>query len=90
MRSGQVIHEEPLLPGAQPTMIGIPAIEGVGASEHLGENHVEGWKVRVDSLEELLRLILNAQGQVILRRPSDFRIDGQDAFALDVTPGIGQ
>ncbi|AFZ68624.1 hypothetical protein [Deinococcus peraridilitoris] len=90
LRAGQVIHEEPMLPGAVPALVGLPAVEGVGVNEHLGENRVEGWKIELNSLEELLRLSLDVQGQVVLRRPSDLRLNGQEAFALDITPGIGQ
>lgn len=90
MRSGQIIHEEPMVPGAQPVPVGIPAVEGVGEDEHLGQNELEGWKVEVRDLDALLNLIVSVQGQVAIRRPMDFMLGGRPAFVLDVTPGIGQ
>jgi hypothetical protein len=90
MRSGQIIHEEPMVPGAQPVPVGIPAVEGVGEDEHLGQNELEGWKVEVRDLDALLNLIASVQGQVAIRRPMDFMLGGRPAFVLDVTPGIGQ
>ena len=89
LRSGQVIHEEPMVPGAQPVPVGIPAVEGVGENEHLGQNQLDGWKVEVGSLEALLNLVASVDGQVAVRRPMDFLLDGRPAFVLDVTPGIG-
>ncbi len=89
-QSGQVIHESPLLPGAVETPVGIPAIEGEGAGEHLGENDVQGWKIALSSLEDLLRLVESVGGQVTIRAPRDFMLGGRPAFVLDVTPGVGQ
>ncbi len=91
MRAGQIIHDEPMFPEAQPTEVGMPAVEGVGEGEHLGQNLVEGWKVSVEGLAELLDLVSRVgAGQVTLRRPMDFMLDGRPAWVIDVTPGIGQ
>lgn len=90
MRAGQIIHDEPMFPEAQPTQVGMPAVEGVGADEHLGQSLFDGWKVNVDGLAELLDLISMVGGQVTLRRPMDFTLDGRPAWVIDVTPGIGQ
>lgn len=90
MRSGQIQHVEPMLPGAVPTPVGVPAVEGEGDGEHLALNHLEGWKIEVRDLAHLLQIMESAQGQVTLRRPINFYLGRQMAYILDVTPGLGQ
>ena len=89
LRSGQVIHEEAVVPRAVPAAVGMPAVEGVGAGEHLGLNDVQGWKIELNGLDDLLALVEEVRGQVVVRRPLDLYLRGRPAFALDVTPGIG-
>ena len=90
MRSGQIQHVEPMLPGAQPTPVGVPAVEGEGSGEHLALNQLDGWKIEIRDLPHLLQVMESAQGQVTLRRPINFYLGRQMAYILDVTPGIGQ
>ena len=78
-----------MLPGAVETPVGLPAVEGVGADEHLGENDVGGWKITLNSLDDLLRLVASVGGQVTLRPPLDLMLGGRQAFVLDITPGVG-
>lgn len=89
LRSGQVIHEEMMVPGAVPAAVGLPAVDGVGPDEHLVLKEVEGWKIEVPTLEALLQLVDSVEAEVIVRRPLDLYLNGKRAFVIDVTPGIG-
>lgn len=89
LRSGQVIHEEMMVPGAVPAPIGLPAVDGVGPDEHLVLKEVDGWKIEVSSLEALLQLVESVDAEVIVRRPLELYLNGKQAFVIDVTPGIG-
>jgi|GEM_PF-6421546 len=86
LRSGQVIADEAPLPGAVPARVTARAVPDPDNPER---NVMDGWVISVNSLEDLLRLVDATQGQVVVRRPMDFSIEGQDMYALDVTAGIG-